>query len=43
MEGRFRNSSVMNLNYWIVIDTNTDILYMGYGYEIDLVSKMIEF
>lgn len=37
------NSSIMNEQYWIIIDTHTDKLYIGNEYEIDLVNRMVEF
>ncbi|CAD8069429.1 unnamed protein product [Paramecium sonneborni] len=43
IEPRFMNSSILNQQYWIVIDTYSDKLYIGKDYEIELVNKMIDF
>lgn len=43
MEYRFQNSSLLNQLYWIIIDTQIDILYIGKGNEIRLANKLIEF
>ncbi|CAD8157599.1 unnamed protein product [Paramecium pentaurelia] len=43
MESRFQNSSLINQLYWIIVDTQIDILYIGKGNEIRLANKLIEF
>ncbi|CAD8147993.1 unnamed protein product [Paramecium octaurelia] len=43
MEPRYMNSSIMSEQFWIIIDTQTDKLYIGKDYEIDLFNRMIEF
>ncbi|CAK71457.1 unnamed protein product (macronuclear) [Paramecium tetraurelia] len=43
MESRFQNSSLLNQLYWIIVDTETDVLYVGKGNLIKLSNTLIEF
>ncbi|CAD8065624.1 unnamed protein product [Paramecium sonneborni] len=43
MESRFKNNSLLNQSYWIIIDTLIDKLYVGMGDQIKLANKLIEF
>ncbi|CAD8159959.1 unnamed protein product [Paramecium octaurelia] len=43
MESRFQNSSILNQLYWIIVDTEIDMLYVGKGNLIKLSNKIIEF